>query len=430
MDQFPEKHKALIIDDSAFQRHMLSIVCTEAGYLTVLVNDGIEALKALQEMSFSLIITDLELPEMDGLQLIRAMAERKITAKIVLVSGLSESLLYAAKQLGDQFGLNIVGTINKPYVPEDFLELLLEASLINPADNLNPQYKGEFQGQLSHKSVSRGIEDGALVPYYQPKVCRKREILIGFECLARWRTERGKILGPASFIPTAEDYNLMQEFTDVIIQRAFEDVVDWHKNGFLLPVSINISTENFKDITFPERVIGFAEQYGVQPTSVILEVTESKVMEQAKECLEVMSRLRLKGFGLSIDDFGTGYASLKQLQYLPFTEIKLDRSYVAAAISHKPSRTVLETGIQLAQNLSLSYIAEGVETPEQAELLISLGCSQHQGFLYATPMPREDVVRWMKDHFHDTENGSGALESFNFDIANPQPKPRRKHKYH
>ncbi|MBL4836307.1 MAG: EAL domain-containing response regulator [Kordiimonadaceae bacterium] len=430
MDQFPEKHKALVIDDSAFQRHMLSIVCTEAGYLTVLVNNGIEALAALDEMTFSLIITDLEMPEMDGLQLIREMADQNITSKIVLVSGHSESLLFAAKQLGEQFGLNIVGTLAKPYVPEDFLELLLEASLINPSNTLNPQFQGEFQGQLSHKSVARGLEGGAVVPFYQPKVCSKKETLIGFECLARWKTDRGKILGPGSFIPTTEDYNLMTELTDVIIQQACEDVAHWHKKGFHLPVSVNISTDNLQDADFPDRVADFAERRGILPTSITLEIREPKVMEQARECLEGMSRLRLKGFGLSIDNFGTGHASLKQLQYLPLTELKIDRSYIAAAMYHKPSRTVLETGIQLAQNLSLNCVAEGIETPDQAELLSSLGCAQHQGFLYGRPMPREEVLPWMLDHFHNTENGGGALKSFSFKNITPLPSKRRTKRYH
>lgn len=430
MDHFPEKHKALVVDDSAFQRHMLSIVCTEAGYLTVLVNDGVEALKALDEMSFSLIVTDLEMPEMDGLQLIRELAEREIKSKVILVSGHSESLLDAAKQLAEQFGLTIAGTITKPYVPENFLELLLDASLVNPEENLHPQYQGEFQGRLSHKLVARGLEHDALIPYYQPKICQETSALIGFECLARWKTDNGKILSPASFIPTAEEYGLMTKFTDAIVQSAFEDLSYWHRRGYELPVSINISTDNFKDIEFPERIMNFVEHYQVPANAVILEITESKVMEEARECLEVMSRLRLRGIGISIDDFGTGYASLKQLQYFPFTELKLDRSYVAAAIDHKPSRTVLETGIQLARNLSLECVAEGVETEEQAELLVSLGCPKHQGYLYSKPIPSEDVIPWTSARFYDTQGGYLAQEGVNLTQPAATPIKKAARRYH
>lgn len=399
MNQPEEKPKALIIDDCTFQRHMLSVVCTEAGYLTVLVNNGVQALEALQDMSFTLIISDLEMPEMDGLQLTRELANLNIKSKIIFVSSHPHSVLGAAKELAEQFGLSIAGTIKKPYVPEDFLQLLLDTPLLNSEEATNQRYQGQFQGQLSKKAVLQGIQEGALIPYYQPKVCRETETLKGFECLARWKTGEGRILGPGSFIPTAEQNALMPELTDAIIHQALSDMAHWQTKGHTLPVSINISTDDLKDITFPDRLALLTSKHDISPNKVVLEVTETKVMEEARECLEVMSRLRLHGFGLSIDDFGTGYASLKQLQYFPFSELKLDRSYVAAAIEHKPSLAVLETGIQLARNLSLLCIAEGIETEEQAQFLVSLGCPLQQGFLYAQPMPRDTVLNWIHERF-------------------------------
>lgn len=412
MEQLPDKPRALIVDDSAFQRHMLSVVCTEAGYLTVLVNNGKEALTALQEMSFKLIVSDLEMPEMDGLQLIRELAKLEVQSKIVFVSGHSDSLLGAAKELAEQFGLSIAGTLKKPYVPENFLQLLMDTSLLNPDASLNPRYRGHFQGQLSQQTVIQGIHEGAVTPFYQPKICRESKSLKGFECLARWDTGNGRVLGPGSFIPTAEQHSLMHELTDAIIHQALKDMAVWQEAGHALEISINISTDDLKDIEFPDRLEHLTRKYSIEPRNIILEVTETKVMEEARECLEVMSRLRLRGFGLSIDDFGTGYASLKQLQYFPFTELKLDRSYVAAAVNHKPSLAVLETGIQLAKNLSLSCIAEGIETEEQAQFLVSLGCPMHQGFLYAQPLPRSEVLPWIAERFHDSDREYRVLSSY------------------
>ncbi len=429
MDQLPEKPKALIIDDSAFQRHMLSVVCTEAGYLTVLVNNGVEAVAALQEMSFKLIVSDLEMPEMDGVQLIRELAKLEVKSKIVFVSGHSDSLLGAAKELAEQFGLSIAGTLKKPYVPENFLQLLLDESLLNPDATLNPRYKGQFQGMLSKRTVIQGIEEGAIIPFYQPKICRVQKKLMGFECLARWDTGNGRVLGPGSFIPTAEQYSLMPELTDAIIHQALADMTVWQTAGHRLPVSINISTDDLKDIAFPDRLEHITHKHDIPPSRIVLEVTETKVMEEARECLEVMSRLRLRGFGFAIDDFGTGYASLKQLQYFPFTELKLDRSYVAAAINHRPSLAVLETGIQLARNLSLSCIAEGIETEEQAQFLVSLGCPQHQGFHYAKPLPRDAVLAWTNERFHNSSHGHKVRRNYDLSHQNQTISETKKNRY-
>lgn len=403
MDHFPEKQKALIIEDSSFQRNMLSIICTEAGFLTVLVENGLQALEAIGEMDFSLIITDLEMPKMDGLQLIGELAKCNVDAQIIFVSGHGESVLIAAQALAKESGLNIAGIINKPYMPEDVLRLLKEKCLTSTSQSANPKFEKQFQGKLSPNAIARGIKDGAIIPYYQPQVCHQNKSLLGFECLARWKTTSGAILSPVSFIPIAEEHGMMKELSDVILQRAFEDMSHWFKKGRCLPISVNISMDNLEDIEFPDRLMELTNAYDVPPSAITLEVTETKVMDDARDCLEVMSRLRIRGFGMAIDDFGTGFASLKQLQHFPFTELKLDRSYVAAAVDHARSRTVLESGLQLAENLGLSCIAEGVETTQQANLLMSMGCTQHQGFLYAKPMPCKDVLPWTQSLFRGIE---------------------------
>jgi len=395
--------RVLIVDDSSLQRHMLSVICCDAGYQTILASNGLEALEALGEFDFHLIISDLEMPEMDGLQFIRKMAEQDVKSNILLISGHSDSLLNAAQELANQFGLTIIGTLKKPYIPETFQELLIHTSMTAPESEMNPQYDGSFQGMLSVETVKEGLKANALTAYYQPKIAHEKAMIIGFECLARWKTKDNKVLGPATFIPVAENHGLMAPVTNQMLELSFIHLRCWAKKGLDLPISVNISPDNLKDVEFPSHVDELTKKYNIAPASVILEVTESKVMENATDCLEVMSRLRLMGFGLSIDDFGTGYSSLKQLQYIPFTELKLDRSYVAAATYHPASRAVLETGINLAKSLSLTCVAEGVETEDQAKLLCNLGCDKHQGFLYAKPMPGSEVLNWLST-WHRTNN--------------------------
>lgn len=388
---------ALIVEDCGFQRQLLHLVCDEAGYHAIEATNGIEGLAALKENRVDLIITDLEMPKMDGLQFLHKLSEKKIKAKIIVSTSHPMSVLNAAEELAHQFGLQVIGALHKPFVPERFLSLLKQAALLDAVGHLDLQHLGEFQGKLSAETVKDGIENGAITTYYQPKVTHTRSNILGLECLARWRMKNGKILSPASFIPTAEEHGLMASLTDTIIDQALGDMAGWQKKGRDIVVSINISVDNLRDRKFPDRLHKRTKTHKIEPSSIILEVTETKAIEHIADCLEVMSRLRLKGFGLSIDDFGTGYASLKQLQYSPFTELKLDRSYVVAAVRHGASHAVLQSGIKLAQDLGLSCIAEGVETDEQAEMLEAMGCERHQGFLYAKPLPGSEILPWIAD---------------------------------
>ena len=390
------QNRVLIVDDSALQRHMLSGICIKAGLEIETAENGLEGLNLVKKKAFNLIVTDLEMPEMDGFQFLRSIAEMKIKSSIIVASSHSEALMNSASELARLDGLNVSGTMKKPYVQESCLALLEEAVKNIYDSAIACQYGGNGLNKLSAEDVKSGLKNKALVPYYQPKVCRSKSSIIGFECLSRWKTDNNEILGPASFIPTAEENNLMGELTLTLFESVARDISRWKKRSKDLSISVNVSTDNLKDKDFPDKVCSILDKYSVSPSSITIEVTETKVMENASDCLEAMSRLCLKGFGLSVDDFGTGYSSLQQLQYSPFTELKLDRSYVAAAIYHETSKAMLTSGIELAKNLSLICVAEGVETLEQVVLLEELGCHIHQGFLYAKPMPYCDVMPWIR----------------------------------
>lgn len=390
----PPLNRVLIVDDSNLQRQLLGVVCVEAGYNTVLAENGKEGLLLLEKDEFDLIITDLEMPEMDGVQFLRKIAERGIKSKIILVSGVSDGLLNSAEELARLDGLAISGKLKKPYIPEVCLSLIGRVTGFKGEEAEKKPAASGFT-QVLPEEIEVGIRYGALVPYYQPKVDTKRGIVTGLECLARWRDHNGQLLGPGSFVPAAEKEGLISLLTREMIRLSFKDLAAWKKKGKEIAVSINASADDLRNPVFPDLVEEMADEHGISPTEVTIEITETKVMEQVADCLGSMSRLQLKGFGLSIDDFGTGYSSLKQLQYSPFTELKIDRSFVSKAVDHAQSRTVLESSIQLAANLGLHCVAEGIETVQQKELLESLGCYNHQGFLYARPMPASRVISWI-----------------------------------
>ncbi|WP_286829092.1 MULTISPECIES: EAL domain-containing response regulator [Kordiimonas] len=388
--------RALVVDGCSFQRQLLTLICRTAGFETLEAGSGRKAIDLMAKAPCSLLVTDLDLPELDGFQLLHHMADSGGAADLLLVSSQGHSILNSADRLARTLNFNVIGALEKPIIAEDMLDLLNgrcdKPSMI---ELLGDPRQGPTMEPLSHSIIEQGITNGSLVAFYQPKIHHQDSAIVGFECLARWRTAEGLILEPGAFLPMVEELGLMTSLTQVMLNHAIKDIAAWQTLGWPMPVSVNLSADSMTDTNLPDRLAWLVAENGVRPTSITLEITETKLMEEAAECLEVMSRLRLKGFGLSVDDFGTGYSTLKQLQYFPFTELKLDQSYVRSSLSHQPSRAVLETGIQLARSLSLSCVAEGVETTDHADLLASLGCHNHQGYLYGKPMPAADIPVWI-----------------------------------
>ena len=168
-----------------------------------------------------------------------------------------------------------------------------------------------------------------------------------------------------------------------------------HAAGFALKIAINLSALWLDDLSLPDLMLQSVQAVGLMPSDIILEVTETGVTKDVAVALDVLSRLRLKGFGLSIDDFGIGYSSFEQLGRIPFTEMKIDRSFVNRGVRDAAARAILESSMAMAQKLNLSTVAEGVETPEELELMRDLGCGSIQGYLIARPMPVGELVDWL-----------------------------------
>jgi EAL domain-containing protein (putative c-di-GMP-specific phosphodiesterase class I) len=176
----------------------------------------------------------------------------------------------------------------------------------------------------------------------------------------------------------------------------------WREQGLDLHVSVNVSMHNLSDIAAADRYQAIAQHAGVEPRDITLEITESAVMHEAAKVLNVLARLRLKGFGLSVDDFGTGWSSLTHLAQLPVTELKIDRSFINGAIHETRQRAVVEASLGLGHKLGLTTVAEGVETMDEWQMLAELDCTRAQGALIGMAVPGEDlpelVQQWRRSH--------------------------------
>jgi len=233
---------------------------------------------------------------------------------------------------------------------------------------------------------ARAIRERGISLVYQPKVKMADGTLVGVEALSRWtHPTRGQI-SPATFVPIAENSELIHPFTEYVLQEALAQAKQWLRAGHHVPVSVNISTHNLMDANFIGTVRGLLARYEVPASQLELEVTESAVMRNPETALRRLEELRALGVRLSIDDFGTGYASLTYLKKLPVDVLKIDKSFTNALTTDEGDRRIVRSTIALAHGFGMLVVAEGVETVEVARLLLDKGCDIAQGYLYARPL--------------------------------------------
>ena len=241
-------------------------------------------------------------------------------------------------------------------------------------------------------SLRQAIEQDELLLHYQPKVDLQTGSLIGVEALVRWQHD-DHLLYPDKFIPYAEKTGLIRNITRWVLEAALKQQSQWQSVGENLKMSVNLSFKDLGDHSLVSHIAESLDRWQVDPECLMLEITETSVMEDPHQTLEILRQLDEMGLGISIDDFGTGYSSLVYLKKLPVDEIKIDRSFVMDLLSDSDSLVIVRSIIDLAHNLGMSVTAEGVETVEVWEKLSSLGCDVSQGYYSGPPMSSEDLVR-------------------------------------
>lgn len=392
----------LVVDDSVVQREHAMALCRQLG--AVAVDGAVDGHAALAWLSSaiapSLLLIDLEMPGMDGVQLLDALARGKYSVPVVVVSQRGGALIDAVTQLSRSAGVRVLGGIEKPMHLQDLATVLeCEPELATDAQVLAPAVISTLMssGGAAASRLDRAMRRGEIRVAYQPKLDLKDGRLRGVEALARWRRPQGDMIGPDRFIPLAEREGLIHALTQQVIDKAIAQLVDWRAEGFQLTLALNLSPNLLSEQDFLEQLCAKLSDNGLSPADLVLELTESAIVEPAN-ALSMLARLRLHGFGLSIDDYGTGFSSLQRLASIPFTELKLDRSFVHAAHRSRSQRTVLESTLELAHRLELTAVAEGVETPEDWRLLRELGCDLAQGYLMGSPMPGPMLSEWWREH--------------------------------
>ncbi|RQM64576.1 EAL domain-containing response regulator [Aeromonas enteropelogenes] len=379
----------MVVEDHAFQRKTLLHQIRSLGYQQLLeAQDGLSALALCQHHQVDILICDLRMPGMDGMALLRRLSLGGFKGGIILSSALEDDVVAAVLRMSAAYGLQVLGRLEKPSSPQQIRQLI---DTWSPGQE--PQHGDEGQG-IDVTELQLALERDQILPWYQPKVSFVTGQWVGMEALARWQHPEYGMISPARFIPLAENNGLIDQLTEVIISKSLRDGHLWEETGLSLNLSMNLSTTSLIEGDLCHSLINQCQRWSINPELITLEVTESSFVQDLGKSLEVLTRLRMHGFGLSIDDFGTGYSSMQQLALLPFTELKLDRSFVDRCYADPSRLAIIESSIELARKLGLKSVAEGVEDEQTWRQLAALGCDVCQGFFSARPMPRHELKNW------------------------------------
>lgn len=384
---------ALVVDDDLVVLQQVKSMLNTLGVKQVLTAiNGIEAgsVMAANGSAIEVLVCDLSMPEMDGVELIRRLGKTEYKGGIILMSGAEEKIISTVNKLAVLQGVRVLGQLQKPVTAAQLAILLAHTT------DLPSQEKQISSGPLVLKeSITAAMAANEFSIWFQPKVDADTLQVVGLEALARWQLPSGKFIPPDSFITVAEREGLISELSQLLVSLALSEAAKLFAAGYPLKIAVNLSGTWLNDLSLPDFVLAKTTAAGLRASDVILEVTETGVMEDLTTALDVLSRLRLKGFGLSIDDFGIGYSSFEQLGRIPFTEMKLDRSFVSKGVQDAAARAILESSMDMAHKLHLATVAEGVETELDLKLVRSLGCDLIQGYLIAKPMPVKDLLVWL-----------------------------------
>ncbi|HVJ32521.1 MAG TPA: EAL domain-containing response regulator [Terriglobia bacterium] len=368
-----------IVDDELGICALVERVATDCGYQVLATTDPVKFRREIAGFDPAVIILDLQIPGMDGVELLRELSGLGLSGQILLISGSDTKVLESAMFLGLARGMRMEGFLQKPMRLEELRQILRR---LNPATR-----------QPDKAELLSAIEGNGLSLHYQAKLDLQSEAIIGAEALARWGHPKLGAVPPATFIPLAERSGIITPLTRWTISTAIAQAGEWRADGYDISIAINLSAAATYGYDLPDWVETICARAGLPPDRVTFELTETAAMQDGIKLLDVLTRLRLKGFHLSIDDFGVGYSSLVQLQKLPFSELKIDISFIQTLLKTESSNVIVDTIIGMARNLKLRTVAEGVESGDVLAALKTKGCDYAQGFHISRPLPAEDFAR-------------------------------------
>jgi EAL domain-containing protein (putative c-di-GMP-specific phosphodiesterase class I)/ActR/RegA family two-component response regulator len=375
---------ALVVEDDGFQRRTVARMLRSLGASEVReAKDGKEGLASMQSAAqVNLVVCDLDMPEMDGMEFLRHLGLANSPASVVISSAKDRSLAASVEKMALAYGVRLLGLMEKP------VTLAGLEDMIARRDSTEPQLRRLSSADPSYSvaQILHGMRNNQIAPFYQPKVALGTGRVLGMEALARWHHPDHGLVAPNSFISVLELSGDIDELTLMILKSAAGACRRLHERGLALTVSVNLSLASLTDTTMADRITKVVRSVGLDPRHMIFEITETAAMTQIAPALENLTRLRMRGFGLSVDDFGTGFATLEQLMRVPFTELKIDQTFVTGCTANAASGIIVKSSVEMARKLGITSVAEGVESLADWKVMKAAHCDIAQGYFIAKPM--------------------------------------------
>jgi EAL domain-containing protein (putative c-di-GMP-specific phosphodiesterase class I)/ActR/RegA family two-component response regulator len=399
----PHSGRLLILEDDLHVGKIMKMIAETSGLDVRLHSATSHFLSAVREWNPTHIALDLVMPDVDGVQVLKELADRHCTARIIITSGMGVRALDDAGRAGNENGLNIAGMLAKPFSAAEMRALLFDAHADthtdapphHPAmDTMPPPEDAASRSAPAEAELRRALEDNEFTLEYEPRIdCRSR-VLNGVEALVRWVHPTHGAVPPERFVQAIARHGLTEALNDSVLQQA----LSWFSGqGAGSVLVINLPARSLQDPLFLERETARCRELGVDPHQVMFELTDTNSLADASDTRDLLLRVREEGFLLSVDDFGTGYSSLLQLVQLPFSEIKIDKSFVVAVKQSNRSRLVVQSIVELGRSLGLKSSAEGVDDAETLAYLEQIGCDIAQGRAIASPMTPDTMSKCLAD---------------------------------
>jgi EAL domain-containing protein (putative c-di-GMP-specific phosphodiesterase class I) len=388
--------RLLVLDDVKGICRLIAHVATEEGWSVYTATKVDEFWPLMRQHRADALVIDLHLGESDGIEVLRALHNDSFLGPIVLISGFDQRVLETARELGESLGLNMAAAMKKPIRVRAMRDVLgrlrrsgTPAAKPTPNNDSSPRYTAE--------DVAGALDRGEMMLHFQPIVESRSLAVAGIEALIRWRHPIRGLVRPDQFIKPAEErQETIDHLTMWVIQGALEHYQRLKELGLAVPIAVNISGNNLRRREFPDLVAWRVTNSGYSPDVIKFEITESVATGDPQRTMDILARLRLKGFDLAIDDLGTGFSSLSALRHIPFSQLKIDKTFVSEIQTSIDSRAIVKSVIDLAHHMELESVAEGVESEEIAQELIQLGVDQLQGYHYSRPLALTGLIEWLR----------------------------------
>lgn len=387
--------RVMVVDDDDFILEVVEETLRSFGIHDVLrASSGSAALHIIDGLDHpvQVLICDLNMDQIDGVEILRHLAERNFEAAIIVLSAGDTRILESVTNLIHERSLRLLGIMSKPLEVGALHELLLRLSAQSTSKPPLPRMSQHFN--LRAEDLRVGIESGCATTVYQPIFSLREQRITGAECLLRWHDARNGDIPPETVVAAAEKHGFIVPLTVFVLHQAVHALSRWLEQEQEMTISVNLSSQSLNEVSLPETLSKVVRAAGIDPRCVTLEITETGLAADTATSLEVINRLSLREFKLSIDDFGVGQSNMQKLKCMPFSELKVDKCFVQEAHDHPVARAIVESSVKLAHTINMQVVAEGTETQDDLDFVIKAGCDQIQGYAIAQPMAAESFLPW------------------------------------